>query len=179
MKYDVFISYASENQKIVEALSHFLEVDGIRCFIAYRDIPYGVKWEAAIPEAIENSQMMLAICSDPFNLSPQTDKELSLCSRELKPILPFRIENSELTGVKKYILSSINWIDAIPNPEQKFSAVRESIKSLLNKLAGTETNPETAFQKNEYQPTDIQQHTYPTHNNTGQAGKNRRNPTTI
>lgn len=141
MKYDVFISYASEDQKIVEALSHYLEADGIRCFIAYRDIPYGVKWEAAIPEAIENSKILLAVYSGHFNLSPQTDKELSLFSKEQKPILTFRIENSEFTGVKKYLLSNLNWIDAFPNPEQKFSYVKESIKRLLDLPANQPAEP--------------------------------------
>lgn len=42
MKYDVFISYSSDDQKVVEGLCAYLEERKIRCFVAYRDIPRGV-----------------------------------------------------------------------------------------------------------------------------------------
>ena len=52
MKYDVFISYSSHDQKIVEGLCAYLEQYKIRCFVAYRDIPKGKPWPPYIPEAL-------------------------------------------------------------------------------------------------------------------------------
>ena len=59
MKYDVFISYSSHDQKVVEGLCAYLEQYKIRCFVAYRDIPRGVVWARAIVDALDEMQ----ICS--------------------------------------------------------------------------------------------------------------------
>lgn len=133
MAHDVFISYSSKDQKIVEALSHYLEERNIRCFVAYRDIPKGKVWAAAITEAIENSQMMIVIFSKDFNLSPQVDREIELGSEENKPILTFRIQEEEFAGAKKYYLKNLNWIDAFPNPELCFANLFTSVEKLIGK----------------------------------------------
>lgn len=131
MNYDVFISYASNDQKIVEALSHFLEENGVRCFVAYRDIPKGRDWAREIPSAINESQMMVAVFSDDFNRSVETDKEISLHAKTKKPILTFRLCDTDYDGVKAYHLSSINWIDAFPDPAKKFGSLLSDIKKLV------------------------------------------------
>ncbi|MFR9513368.1 MAG: toll/interleukin-1 receptor domain-containing protein [Rikenellaceae bacterium] len=131
MKYDVFISYSSKDQKVVEALSHYLESCNIRCFVAYRDIPKGIVWAAAITAAIESSQMMLVVFSENFNNSDQVDREIEMCSEEKKPILTYRIADANFKGAKKYYLKNINWIDAFPNPEINFGELQSSIKKLI------------------------------------------------
>lgn len=131
MVYDVFISYSTKDQKLVEAMSHYLEERNVRCFVAYRDIPPGKVWAAAIIEAIENSQMMIVVFSKAFNLSSQVDREIELCSEENKPILTFRIQNEGFAGAKKYYLKNINWIDAFPNPPLYFDSLYASVGKLI------------------------------------------------
>lgn len=131
MNYDVFISYSSKDQKIVEAMSHYLEERGVRCFVAYRDIPKGKVWASAITEAIENCRVMVVVFSKEFNMSDQVDREIELCSEEKKPILTFRIQEIEFTGAKKYYLKNLNWIDAFPNPNSSFSSLYESVTKLI------------------------------------------------
>lgn len=137
MAHDVFISYSSKDQKIVEALSHYLEERNIRCFVAYRDIPKGKVWAAAITEAIENCQIMIVIFSKDFNISPQVDRELELGSEENKPILTFRIQEEEFAGAKKYYLKNLNWIDAFPNPELCFASLFTSVEKLIKRDTDT------------------------------------------
>jgi hypothetical protein len=132
MNHDVFISYSSKDQKVVEALSHYLEERGIRCFVAYRDIPKGKVWATVITEAIENCQMMVVVFSKDFNISEQVDREIELCAEEKKPILTFRIQDEAFKGAKKYYLKNLNWIDAFPNPNDCFQNLFESIGRLLN-----------------------------------------------
>ena len=110
MAHDVFISYSTKDQKIVEGVSHYLEQNGIRCFIAYRDIPKGIVWAKAITEAIEKCKIMLVVFSEHFNRSEQVDREIEMCIEEGKPILIFRLQNTAFTGAKKYYLKNINWI---------------------------------------------------------------------
>ena len=129
---DVFISYSSYDQKIAEGLSAYLEQNGIRCFVAYRDIPRGVVWSAAITKAIEDCRMMVIIFSDNFNKSVQVGREIEMCANENKPILTFKITDHNFEGTAKYYLNSINWIDAFPNPQKSFGEVLAAIKKLIN-----------------------------------------------
>ncbi len=132
-KYDVFISYSSYDQKIAEGICGYLEGNGYRCFVAYRDILPGVVWARAITEAMDSSAMMVVVFSEAFNGSEQTDREIEMASENKMPILPYRIASTDLTGAKKYYLKNINWIDAFPNPEGYFGKLLESVKRLVPK----------------------------------------------
>ncbi|MFI3303069.1 MAG: TIR domain-containing protein [Rikenellaceae bacterium] len=132
MKYDVFISYSSNDQKVAEAISHHLEENKIRCFIAYRDIPKGVVWSSAITDAIENCLMMLVVFSEDFNNSNQADWEIEMCSKEKRAILTYRITDTVFEGAKKYYLKDKSVIDAFPNPKSNFGELLDSICKLIN-----------------------------------------------
>ena len=134
-KYDVFISYSSKNQKVVEAMCAYLEQHKVRCFVAYRDIPKGVVWAKAIVEALDESKMMVVVFSEEFNLSDQVDREIELASEDKKPILTFRISNTMFKGAKKYYLKNINWIDAFPNPENLFDSLLDNVAKLIGTSA--------------------------------------------
>lgn len=131
MKYDVFISYSSKDQKVVEAMCAYLEQHKVRCFVAYRDIPKGVVWAKAIVEALDESKMMVVVFSEEFNLSDQVDREIELASEDKKPILTFRISDAMFKGAKKYYLKNINWIDAFPHPEKVFNALLDNVCKLI------------------------------------------------
>jgi len=131
MTHDVFISYSSSDQKMVEGLSAYLEQNGVRCFVAYRDIPKGIAWAEIITEAIENCKLMIVVFSEGFNRSKQVDREIEMCIEEGKPILTFKIENVDFKGAKKYYLKNINWVDAFPEPQKYFGEMLKSVQSLL------------------------------------------------
>ena len=141
MKYDVFISYSSHDQKVVEGLCAYLERQKIRCFTAYRDILHGQKWAAAIVEALEESRMMVVVFSKHFNNSDQVDREIELASENKKPILTYRITDDAFKGAKKYYLKNINWIDAFPEPEKKFGVLAYNIAKLLDIKISAENSP--------------------------------------
>ena len=131
MKYDVFISYSSLDQKVAEGVCAYLEQHRIRCFIAYRDIPKGVVWAKYIVEALDESRMMVVVFSGNFNRSEQVDREIELASEDKKPILTFRIADEAFKGAKKYYLKNLNWIDAFPQPERCFGNLCENVRKLL------------------------------------------------
>lgn len=131
MKYDVFISYSSLDQKVAEGVCAYLEQHRIRCFIAYRDIPKGVVWASAIVDALDESRMMVVVFSSNFNCSKHVEREIELASEDNIPILTFRISNEVFKGAKKYYLKNLNWIDAFPHPEQCFGNLCENVQKLL------------------------------------------------
>ena len=132
MIYDVFISYSTLDKKIAEGICGYLESNGYRCFVAYRDIPKGIPWSSAIPAAIDESEMMVAVFSKNFDISEQTDREIVLAAKRKMPILTYRIADDKFTGTKEYYLSNLNWIDAFPNPEEYFGRLLEDIQKLIS-----------------------------------------------
>ena len=127
MKYDVFISYSSNDQIIADGILNYLEKNKIRCFIAYRDIPKGLDWAKFIPGALRNSKLMLAIFSKNFNDSEQTDNEISIAANRHIPTLVFRITDDDFDGSKEYFLTKSNWIEAFPNPERLFGDLYRNV----------------------------------------------------
>lgn len=164
MKYDVFISYSSKNQKIVEAMCAYLEQYKIRCFLAYRDIPKGVVWAKAIVDALDESKMMVVVFSEEFNLSDQVDREIELASEDRKPILTFRISDTMFKGAKKYYLKNINWIDAFPDPEKLFDSLLDNVIKLIGapvvEKEGMEREAKAEQEKNKQFPKTINGHEY-------------------
>lgn len=132
-RYDVFISYSSDDQKIAEGICGYLERMGYRCFVAYRDIPRGVVWAAAITDAIDESAMMVVVFSNAFNISPQTDREIELASENQMPLLTYRIADDKMTGAKKYYLKNLNWIDAFPHYADRLPDLLDSIEGIIDK----------------------------------------------
>ena len=130
-KYDVFISYSTIDKIIAEAVCGYLESHRVRCFVAYRDIPKGDDWAQAIPPALRGSLMMLAVFSQAFNVSEQTDNELHIAAHRKIPILTFRITDDDFDGAKEYFLAKSNWIDAFPEPEKQFGELLRSVQVLL------------------------------------------------
>lgn len=59
MKYDVFISYSSKDNKIATNICTMLEASGITCWIAPRNIEGGKSYAREIIEAIGDSQLIL------------------------------------------------------------------------------------------------------------------------
>jgi hypothetical protein len=52
MAHDVFISHSSKDKLAADAACAVLEGEGIRCWIAPRDITPGAEWSASIIDAI-------------------------------------------------------------------------------------------------------------------------------
>lgn len=114
--HDVFISYSSEDIKTANAVCHKMEENGIRCWIAPRDIKPGADWASSITEAIKKSKVFVLIFSDNTNQSGQVSKELTLAVNYHLLVFPFKITPTAPTGSYEYLLSDVHWLDAIDKP---------------------------------------------------------------
>lgn len=132
-KYDVFISFSTADRKTVEGICGYLERYGYRCFVSYRDIPPAVSWPSFISSAIKDSSLMVAVFSKDFNVSNETERELTIASKNNIPILTFKVSDTVMSDSKEYFLANLNWIDAFPNPENYFGKLKESIEKLIGK----------------------------------------------
>ena len=132
MTYDVFISYSHKDKAIANAIVAGLENEGIRCWIAPRDVTPGDTWGEAIVNAISGSKIMVMILSDNSNQSRQVLREVERATASEVIIIPFRIENIDPTGAMAYFLSAEHWLDALTPPlESHIEKLTRVIKSFL------------------------------------------------
>ncbi len=69
MGHDVFVSYASGDKPVADAVCVTLESNGIRCWIAPRDVLPGVHYGEAIIDAINEARIMVLVFSSKANIS--------------------------------------------------------------------------------------------------------------
>ena len=130
--HDVFVSYSSRDKPVADATVARLEQDGIRCWVAPRDVLPGSLWGEAIVQAIEASRLMVVIISRESNQSRQVLREVERAVANEVVVVPFRIDAIEPTGAMAYYLASEHWLDAIDPPlENHIAHLVEVARALL------------------------------------------------
>lgn len=135
MAHDVFISYSSKDKKAAEAVCAKLESDGIKCWIAPRDIPPSARYAQSIINGINASRLMIFIFSSHANDSEHVESEIDRAYNKRIPIIPLRIEDLPLSGSLEYYLSTAQWFDALPPLEEHLEKLPKVVRQLLNRDA--------------------------------------------
>lgn len=134
MKTRLFISYSTKDKQIADALVRAIEKDTeFECFIAPRDIHDG-EYAQQIVEAIENANSVVLIFSESSNVSAYVLREMNSAVLRSVPIIPYRIDNAQLSKSMEFYLGVVQWLDAYKMSE------KESLESLKKWLAGTAAN---------------------------------------
>lgn len=152
MAHDVFISYASEDKTIADAVCAGLEKEGVRCWIAPRDILPSDNYDDAIVNAIASARVMVVIFSSNIFQSQFVKSEVERAFSKGLIIAPFRIENVNPTGGLELYLGRRHWLDAINPPlEAHIHTLAVTICSMLKvqkeaqkNVDATTTAPQTA-----------------------------------
>jgi pSer/pThr/pTyr-binding forkhead associated (FHA) protein len=132
MGHDVFISYANQDKPIADAVCALLEMKTIRCWMAPRDILPGADWSESIIDGIAECRAMVLVLSKASNKSPQVKREVAMAVNEGRVVIPFRIEEIELSKHMRYFISTPHWLDAFTPPlEQHLNRLQETIAQLL------------------------------------------------
>jgi len=141
--HQVFISYSNEkidnttntrsDRDIADMICSALESEGIRCWIAHRDILPGEDWLSSIIDAVEQSKMIVLIFSSNTEKSQWVKDEITLALDNNMKIIPFRIEDFPPKGAFKILKLRSQWIDAFTPPLEKhidilFRAVRAHLE---------------------------------------------------
>jgi hypothetical protein len=139
MAHDVFISYSSKDKPVADAACATLESNGVRCWIAPRDVAPGVAYAESLVNGLSNSRVMVLVFSANSNRSPQVLREVERAVSKGLPILPLRIEDVPMSQAMEYYISSQHWLDALTPPlERHLSRLCESVKALLSSQPGDE-----------------------------------------
>src|SRR6202023_2822849 len=112
----VFVSYSQPDRETALALVAFVEAQGIRCWVAPRDVAPAADWAAEIIAAIAAARVMVLVFSASANASPQVRREVARDVHRDVGVLPFLVEDVEPSHSLEYFLSSQHWLDAFPPP---------------------------------------------------------------
>jgi TolB-like protein/Tfp pilus assembly protein PilF len=108
---DVFISYASQDAGVANAIVADLEQRGIRCWIAPRDVRAGAQYADAIVRAITDAKALVLVLSASAIASSHVGKEIERASSKKRPIIALRTDSAPLTPALEYFLSESQWIE--------------------------------------------------------------------
>src|SRR5260370_29992995 len=111
MSASVFISFASQDQKVANTLCKALEGRGYPCWIATRDIAPGENFQIAIVRAIRGAKIMLLVLTGNSNNSDEMAKELALASQSKLIVVPLRIDDVRPNDAFAYEFATRQWID--------------------------------------------------------------------
>src|SRR3954465_1643834 len=146
MARDVFISHSAQDKKIAEMICAALEQDGIRCWVAPRDVRPGKSFPGEITRAIQQTKVMLLIFSRHSNSSEQVLREVQLAVDCRVPIVRLRMEDIPLSDDLRYYLSTPQYLDALTSPLAKHirplvAAVKELLGPAADESRGTAPSP--------------------------------------
>src|ERR1035438_9299174 len=109
---DVFVSYASQDAAVANSVVEALERQGIRCWIAPRDVTPGEFYADAIVHAIDAAQALILVLSKEAAVSHHILREVERASSKRHPVISLRIDRAALPAGLEYFLNTSQWLDA-------------------------------------------------------------------
>lgn len=114
--HECFISYSTKDKEIAVKIKRYLESNDVPCWIAYRDAVSGLDYAASIVRAIKNAKFFVLILSEHSNTSVHVLNEINSAVNAGKIIIPFKIDEAELSESMEYYLGKTHWIHAFTSP---------------------------------------------------------------
>jgi TolB-like protein len=108
----VFISYASQDAAVADALVGALERHGVGCWIAPRDVKAGALYADAIVRAIGSAKAFVLVLSESAIASSHVGREVERASSKKRPIIALRMDDAPLTPALEYFLGESQWLKA-------------------------------------------------------------------
>jgi formylglycine-generating enzyme required for sulfatase activity len=139
MGHDVFLSYSTKDKLAADAACAVLERNGIRVWMAPRDILPSEEWAEAIIRAIGSARAMVLIFSGAAIEAKPVRTEVERAFNKGVPVIPFRIENVEPRGSMEFFLNASHWLDAFTQPMESHLGQLADVVQRVLEPKGEET----------------------------------------
>jgi TolB-like protein len=133
---DVFVSYASQDAAVANSIVENLESQGLKCWMAPRDVKPGAQYADAIVRAINDANAVVLVMSASAVDSAHVPREVERAASKRKPIIPLRIDTAALNPELEYYLSNSQWIDV---PKLGMPAALAKLKEAVGQGSATPT----------------------------------------
>lgn len=139
MHHDVFISFSFAHYDMAQQIVNGLQSrHGIKCWICKREdsdsnhVYSGTHFRGEIVSAIEACQVVVLVQSKEVFISREIQQEINIAFEDDKLIIPFRIDDSKITGQLRYNLTGTHEINGRePTFDERIDELASSIKRHL------------------------------------------------
>jgi TolB-like protein len=107
------VSYASQDAAVANSIVESLEAQGLKCWMAPRDVKPGAQYADAIVRAITEAKAVVLVMSGSAVGSSHVGREVERAASKHKQIIAFRIDAAPLSPGLEYFLSESQWIDVL------------------------------------------------------------------
>jgi hypothetical protein len=133
MAHDILISYSHSDKASADAACAILESEGLRCWIAPRDILPGSEWTESIMDALGGAKALVLLFSRHADASAQVRREVERAVHHAIPIVPVRLEEVIPGRAMEYLISTPHWLDAVSPPlEAHYRRLAANLKLLIS-----------------------------------------------
>lgn len=147
-EFDVFVSYSNEDLAQAEHIRNVLQVNGLRCWFAPRNIGPG-DFTEVIPKAMRKCKSFVLVLSKASQASPWVRMEVDYAIDQLLPIFPMALEQFEMNDKFNFMLSRITRYEAYAQEE---SALRKLVQDLHEVLEKPFPPEPIIFSRNDVSP---------------------------
>lgn len=132
--HDIFLSYSHNDSTTATTVLNILEQNAIKCWIDYRDAQPGDSFASSIVRAIRDCKFFVVLISTASSESQHVLNEVNSAVKACKTIIPFKIDDSEMSDDLEYYLGKTHWLDALTPP------LEQHINMLVKIIRGYEQN---------------------------------------
>ena len=123
----VFISYSSRETAEARKVKDLLEKEGISCWMAPESIPAGSDYGNEIANAIRTADFVVVMLSANSQSSKWVSKEVDFALKYDRTVIPFQLDDSELTPAFDFRLTDVQRIYANGRFYEAFSELLKRI----------------------------------------------------
>jgi len=136
----VFVSYASQDAAVVNLVVEALERQGLKCWVAPRDVIAGEFYGDAIVRAIDAAQVLVLLLSKSSAASPHILREVERASSKSHPVISLRIDRAPLPAGLEYFLNTSQWLDASDGElDRAFPKLGDAVRNALTGIVASST----------------------------------------
>lgn len=133
-----FISYKSQEFEQASAVKRVLEDAGMPCWMAPDSIEPGSEYGRQITDAIRNCDALVLVLSELSQTSMPVLSEVDLAMSFNKTVIPFHLDESELTDAFLFRLGIFQRIEAARDLEDAYGDLVERARKIIEERAKAE-----------------------------------------
>ena len=127
----IFISHSMNDVAEADMVYEYLESQGYKCWMDTHDITPGIPYAKEIMKGFNNSHAVVVVVSKNTMHSVGVQNEIDNVYKRNKTIIPFRIDDTDLSDELSFYLSSTQWINAFPKFEEHLDELGKALNQLL------------------------------------------------
>lgn len=130
----VFVSYSSEDRKLVNTIVKMMKEEGISYWKAPEMIPAGSSYAREIPRAIKECEVFLLVLSRTSQKSIWVEKEIDSAISHRKTIIPFQIDDIPLNDTFRFYLNNVQMISYATDGEDAMEELKDHLNQLIKPM---------------------------------------------